>query len=45
MALLCAQGNRFKSAIDYMKKYLLLVPDAPDARSAQDKVYEWEAML
>lgn len=45
LALLSAQENRFKSAIDYMAKYLLLAPDAKDARSAQDKIYEWEALL
>ena len=28
-----------------MKKYLLLEPDASDARSAQDKIYEWKAQL
>jgi len=28
-----------------MKKYLILYPDAPDARAAQDKIYEWELML
>jgi hypothetical protein len=27
-----------------MKKYLLLEPDASDARGAQDKIYEWEIM-
>jgi hypothetical protein len=25
-----------------MKRYLALVPDAPDARAAQDKIYDWE---
>jgi tetratricopeptide (TPR) repeat protein len=45
MALLSAQVKRFDSAISYMKQYLLLVPDAKDARSAQDKVYEWKLML
>ncbi len=44
LALLSAQTQRFKAAIRYMKQYLLLVPDAKDARSAQDKIYEWEAM-
>jgi tetratricopeptide (TPR) repeat protein len=44
LALLCAQVNNFKGAIDYMKKYLLLDPQASDSRSAQDKIYEWEAM-
>jgi len=45
MALLSAQVKRFDSAISYMKQYLLLVPDAKDARSAQDKIYEWKLML
>ncbi|MBN1140840.1 MAG: tetratricopeptide repeat protein [Deltaproteobacteria bacterium] len=45
VALLEAQENRFRSAIGSMKKYLLLVPDAKDARSAQDKIYEWELMI
>ena len=42
IAFLHAQMNRFKSAIAYMKQYLLLKPEAPNARSAQDKIYEWE---
>lgn len=45
MALLHAQQRRFLAAISSMKKYLLLAPDAPDARSAQDKIYEWEIMM
>ena len=44
MALLSAQEHQFRTAIGYMKRYLLLVPDAKDARNAQDKIYEWEAM-
>jgi hypothetical protein len=28
-----------------MKQYLMLVPDAKDARSAQDRIYEWEIMM
>jgi tetratricopeptide (TPR) repeat protein len=44
LALLSAQLNRFNSAISYMKRYLLLEPEAKDARSAQDKIYEWEIM-
>jgi len=42
LALLYAQTNDFRQAIFNMKKYLLLMPDAPDARAAQDKIYEWE---
>jgi hypothetical protein len=45
MALLSEQMKWFNSAIFYMKQYLLLVPDAKDARSAQDKIYEWEMQI
>ncbi len=45
LALLNAQIKRYNSAIRYMKQYLLLAPDARDARSAQDKIYEWEIMM
>ena len=45
MALLSAQVNKFKVAIYSMKKYLLLEPEAPDARSGRDKIYEWELSL
>lgn len=45
LALLSAQINNFDAAIYYMKKYLLLEPEASDARSAQDKIYEWKAQL
>jgi hypothetical protein len=41
--LLSAQVKQYDDAIYHMKKYLLLVPDASDARGAQDKIYEWEA--
>jgi tetratricopeptide (TPR) repeat protein len=45
LSLLLAQDKKPLSAIYYMKHYLLLVPEASDARSAQDKIYEWELML
>lgn len=41
-ALILSETERYQSAIDEMNKYLLLVPEAPDARSARDKIYEWE---
>lgn len=25
-----------------MKQFLVLAPNAPDARAAQNKIYEWE---
>ncbi len=45
LALLSAQVNNFDAAIFNMKKYLLIEPDAPDARSAMDKIYEWEIII
>lgn len=45
LALLSAQEEMFTTSVYYMKHYLLLVPNAPDARNAQDKIYEWEFML
>lgn len=42
MALIAALDKDYKYAIFNMKKYLLLLPDAEDARAAQDKIYEWE---
>jgi tetratricopeptide (TPR) repeat protein len=44
-ALLLAQVKRFNVAINRMKKYLILSPEASDARSAQDKIYEWEILI
>jgi tetratricopeptide (TPR) repeat protein len=43
LALLSAQLNESDAAIYYMKKYLMLEPDATDARNALDKIYLWEA--
>jgi tetratricopeptide (TPR) repeat protein len=45
LALLSAQVKNFYAAIYFMKKYLLLEPEASDARGAQDKIYEWEAQV
>lgn len=45
VALLQAQKHKIYNAIYYMKKYLMLEPESVDARSAQDKIYEWEGML
>ena len=44
LALLSAQLHRYTTAMSYMKQYLDLVPDGKDARSAQDKIYEWEIL-
>ena len=45
LALLSAQISKFYAAVYYMKKYLMLEPDADDARGAQDKIYEWKARM
>jgi tetratricopeptide (TPR) repeat protein len=45
LALLSAQIGKYNTAIYQMKKYLLLEPESADARSAQDKIYEWEIMM
>lgn len=41
-ALVLGETKEFDLAILEMKRYLALVPDAPDARAAQDKIYDWE---
>ena len=43
-AIILSNLRRFKEAVAQMKKYLLLAPDAKDARTAQDNMYKWEAM-
>jgi len=45
LALLYAQIKNYNKAIVNMSKYILLEPDAPDARSSQDKIYEWELLI
>lgn len=44
-ALLWSQVSAYGAAILEMKEYLMLVPDASDARASQDKIYEWEGKL
>ncbi len=41
-ALVLGESGSYLEAMREMKKYLTLVPNAPDARAAQDKIYEWE---
>ena len=44
-ALLKEIQNNYRGASDDVKKYLELSPDAPNARDAQDKIYEWEGKI
>jgi tetratricopeptide (TPR) repeat protein len=41
-ALILGKTGDYDLAIAEMKRYLLLVPGAPDARAAQDQIYDWE---
>jgi tetratricopeptide (TPR) repeat protein len=41
-ALILAEIYYYKDAVDHMRQYLQLSPDAKDARAVQDKIYEWE---
>lgn len=41
-ALVLGEAKEFAIAVIEMKRYLLLTPKAPNARAAQDKIYEWE---
>ena len=43
-ALILGELNRFVEAMREMNRYLQLVPDAPNARAAQDKIYDWERL-
>ena len=43
-AFIAGLAEKYELAIHNMKKYLLLMPKAPDAVSARDKIYEWEAL-
>jgi hypothetical protein len=41
-ALVLAESGNYEIAIREMKRYLIIVPNASDARAAQDKIYDWE---
>ncbi len=42
LAVFLAREKRYQDAIEHMKWYLRLVPEAPNARAARDKIYAWE---
>lgn len=42
LALVLSETDDFDRAIVEMNRYLALVPNAPDARAAQDKIYDWQ---
>lgn len=45
LAFMAALISNYPLAVCSMEKYLMLVPDADDAREAHDKIYEWEAFI
>ena len=42
LAVVYGELGQFSRAIGEMQRYLRLAPDAPNAREAKDKIYEWE---
>ena len=42
IALNYAELKQYRQAIDNLKTYLDLSPDAPDVRQAKDEIYKWE---
>jgi formylglycine-generating enzyme required for sulfatase activity len=45
LALVLGETKKYREAMREMKRYLLLAPDAPEAREAQDKIYQWESVV
>ena len=41
--MLYAEQNDYLDAAQCMKHYVILMPDAPDAREAKDNIILWEA--
>ena len=41
-ALYSEESKYYREAILHMKYYLELIPDAPNARQAKDKIFIWE---
>jgi regulator of sirC expression with transglutaminase-like and TPR domain len=42
LALIYADQRHYPDAVDCMKHYLELVPDAPDAKEAREQMIIWE---
>ena len=41
-ALILESLGEYDLAAEEMQRYLKLSPDAPNARAAQDKIYQWQ---
>ncbi|MDI6844810.1 MAG: tetratricopeptide repeat protein [Candidatus Saccharicenans sp.] len=44
MAFCYASLKQYGRAIENLKIYLLLYPEAPDAREMKDQIYKWEIL-
>jgi formylglycine-generating enzyme required for sulfatase activity len=44
LALSLAESKKYRDAMLEMKRFMLLEPDSPDVRTAQDKIYQWESV-
>ena len=44
LALVLGETKKYRDAMREMKRYLLLAPDAAEARAAQDRIYQWESV-
>ncbi len=44
-ALILSESECHEEAIAEMERYLALVPDAPDARAARDRIYQWKGRI
>lgn len=43
-AMIYGEFKGYAQAVRYMKTYLQLAPEAPNARAAKDQIYKWEFM-
>jgi formylglycine-generating enzyme required for sulfatase activity len=44
LALALGEQKKYRDAMREMQRFLLLTPDSPEARAAQDKLYQWEVV-
>ena len=44
-AMIYGELKKYPQAIRYMKTYLMLAPEAPNARAVKDQIYKWEFMM
>ena len=44
LALTLGETKKYREAMHEMNRYMLLAPEAVEARMAQDKIYQWESV-